>query len=111
MTALADKTCVPCRGRVPPLRGDELAAMHHQLPEHAHWNVIDQHHIVRAYKFPDFKSALDFVNRIGAVAEEQGHHPDIFLAWGKVEVKIWTHKVDGLTESDFILAAKIDRLV
>ena len=84
--------------------------MHSQLPEFAHWNVIDEHHIVRSYKFPDFKSALDFVNRVGAIAEEQGHHPDIMLAWGKVEVTTWTHKVDGLTESDFILAAKIDRL-
>jgi len=84
--------------------------MHRQLPEFAHWNVVDQHHIVRSYKFPDFKSALDFVNRVGAIAEEQGHHPDIMLAWGKVEITTWTHKVDGLTESDFILAAKIDRL-
>jgi len=110
MTSLADKTCVPCRGGVTPLKGKELADMHSQLPEFAHWNVIDEHHIVRSYKFPDFKSALDFVNRVGAIAEEQGHHPDIMLAWGKVEVTTWTHKVDGLTESDFVLAAKIDRL-
>jgi len=84
--------------------------MHRELPEFAHWSVIDEHHIVRTYKFPDFKSALEFVNRIGAIAEEQGHHPDMMLSWGKVEVTTWTHKVNGLTESDFILAAKIDRL-
>jgi len=110
MTSLADKTCVPCRGGVPPLKGKELAEMYRQLPEFAHWNVIDEHHIGRTYKFSDFRSALDFVNRVGAIAEEQGHHPDIILSWGRVEITTWTHKVDGLTESDFILAAKIDRL-
>lgn len=110
MPNLADKTCVPCKGGVPPLKGKELAEMHHQLPDYAHWNIVNQHHLVRAYTFSDFKSALAFVNRVGALAEEQGHHPDILLGWGKAEVTIWTHKVDGLTESDFILAAKIDRL-
>jgi 4a-hydroxytetrahydrobiopterin dehydratase len=85
--------------------------MRAQLPESAHWNIVSEHHLVRLYKFPDFKSALDFVNRVGALAEEQGHHPDIALAWGKVEITTWTHAVDGLTESDFILAAKIDRLM
>jgi 4a-hydroxytetrahydrobiopterin dehydratase len=111
MTSLADKTCVPCRGGVPPLKGEELAAMLAQLPDFACWNIVDEHHLVRLYKFPDFKSALEVVNRVGTVAEEQGHHPDIALAWGKVEITIWTHKVNGLTESDFILAAKIDRLL
>ena len=110
MDSLADKTCVPCKGGMPPLKGEELARIHHQLPEYARWNVVDEHHIVRTCKFPDFKSALAFVNRVGAIAEEQGHHPDILLAWGKAEITIWTHKVDGLTESDFILAAKIDRV-
>ena len=74
------------------------------------WSVIDQHHIVRNFKFPDFRSALALVNKIGALAEEQGHHPDILLGWGKVEITLWTHAVDGLTESDFILAAKIDEI-
>ena len=110
MASLAEKTCVPCRGGVPPLKGKELTDIHHQVPEWAHWDVMDEHHIVRSYKFPDFKSALAFVNRVGELAEQQGHHPDIFLTWGKVEIKTWTHKIDGLTESDFILAAKIDRL-
>ena len=109
MASLADKTCVPCKGGVPPLKGKELAQIHHQLPEFAHWNIVDEHHLVRTYKFPDFKSALAFVNRVGEIAEEQGHHPDILLGWGKAEITTWTHAVDGLTESDFILAAKIDR--
>src|ERR1041385_7187723 len=107
MSSLAAKTCVPCRGGVPPLKGRELESFREQVPD---WQVVDEHHIVRNFKFPDFKQALDFVNRIGAVAEEQGHHPDILLAWGKVEVTLWTHKVTGLTESDFIMAAKIDKL-
>ena len=110
MTSLAEKTCVPCRGGVPPLKGEELANMHRQLPEFAHWTVVSEHHITRSYPFPDFQSALDFVNKVGAVAEEQGHHPDILLRWGKVDITTWTHIVDGLTESDFILAAKIDKL-
>ncbi|MFY9645120.1 MAG: 4a-hydroxytetrahydrobiopterin dehydratase [Terriglobales bacterium] len=108
---LAQKTCVPCRGGVPPLKGKDLSDLHRLLPDPAQWNVVNEHHIVRSYKFPDFKSALAFVNRVGAVAEEQGHHPDILLAWGKVEITLWTHKIDGLTESDFILAAKIDGLL
>jgi 4a-hydroxytetrahydrobiopterin dehydratase len=73
------------------------------------WTVVHTHHLEREYKFPDFKTALDFTNKVGAIAEEQGHHPDIYVAWGKVRVTIWTHKIDGLTESDFILAAKIDK--
>lgn len=107
---LANRDCVPCRGGVPPLKGKELAAIYHQLPEFAQWKVVEEHHLVRSYQFPDFKTALAFVNRVGAVAEEQGHHPDILLGWGKVEITLWTHKVDGLTESDFILAAKADSL-
>lgn len=74
------------------------------------WQVVGGHHLLKSYAFPDFRGALDFVNRIGETAEREGHHPDIYLAWGKVEVKIWTHKIDGLTESDFVLAAKIDTL-
>ncbi len=109
-TELASKTCVPCRGGVPPLKGKELADLHRQLPQWAHWKVVNEHHVTRAFSFPDFRQALDFVNRVGEVAEEQGHHPDILLTWGKAEITIWTHKVDGLTESDFIMAAKIDKL-
>jgi 4a-hydroxytetrahydrobiopterin dehydratase len=104
---LADKKCVPCRGGVPPLKGAEVEALQHKVPR---WTVVRDHHIQREYKFPDFKQALEFVNRVGALAEEEGHHPDILLAWGKAEITLWTHKIDGLTESDFIMAAKIDRL-
>jgi len=109
-STLADRDCVPRRGGVPPLKGAKLTELHRQLADPAQWKVADEHHIVRSFKFPDFKSALAFVNRVGAVAEEQGHHPDILLGWGKVEITTWTHAVDGLTESDFILAAKIDQL-
>ncbi len=107
MPELASKNCVPCQGGVPPLRGGELATLAKQVEG---WSVADEHHLTKTYRFPDFRTALEFVNRVGALAEAQGHHPDLYLAWGKVEVKIWTHKIDGLTESDFILAAKIDRV-
>jgi 4a-hydroxytetrahydrobiopterin dehydratase len=104
---LADKRCVPCMGGIPPLRGGELQKLAEQLPA---WEVVDAHHIARSFAFPDFRTALDFVNRVGAVAEEEGHHPDLCLSWGRVDVKTYTHKINGLAESDFILAAKIDRL-
>ncbi len=78
-----------------------------QVPE---WQVIEEHHLERSFRFKNFAEALRFTNGIGALAEEQGHHPDILLSWGKAAVRIWTHKIDGLTESDFVLAAKIDRL-
>jgi 4a-hydroxytetrahydrobiopterin dehydratase len=106
MSSLADQHCVPCRGGVPPLKGEQLEKMKAQTPE---WSVANDHHLERVFKFPDFKTALDFVNRVGAIAEQEGHHPDLYLSWGKVDVKIWTHKIDGLTDSDFVLAAKIDR--
>ena len=107
MTELAEKNCVPCRGGVPALQGQELAALARQLPD---WKVIDEHHLARTFKFKNFRHALDFVNRVGELAEQQGHHPDIFLAWGRVEVTTWTHAINGLTESDFILTAKVNRL-
>ena len=106
--SLAEKSCVPCRGGIPPLTGAQLHEFSHQLPN---WEVISEHHLKRTFTFPDFVSALAFVNRIGEVAEKEGHHPDVYLGWGKVEILIWTHKIDGLTESDFILAAKIDSLI
>lgn len=107
MSDLASKTCVPCRGGVPPLKGKELQELAKQVPG---WTVVNEHHIKKAFTFPDFRQALAFVNRVGELAEEQGHHPDILLTWGKAEITTWTHKIDGLTESDFILAAKIDKL-
>jgi 4a-hydroxytetrahydrobiopterin dehydratase len=105
--SLAEKHCVPCRGGVPPLEGPDLDRFAQQVPD---WQVARGHHLVRTFLFPDFLKALEFVNRVGAVAEREGHHPDLYLSWGKVDVHIWTHKIDGLTESDFILAARIDRI-
>ena len=105
--SLAAEKCVPCRGGVPPLQGDALRALEDSLG--GGWQVIGEHHLEKEFAFPDFATALAFTNRIGAIAEEEGHHPDIHLAWGKVRVTIWTHAVDGLTRSDFVLAAKIDR--
>jgi 4a-hydroxytetrahydrobiopterin dehydratase len=104
---LASRMCVPCRGGVPPLKGEALAALSRKLPQ---WRVAKEHHLERTFAFSDFKSALAFVNRVGALAEEQNHHPDLTLSWGKVGVTIFTHKIDGLTESDFVLAAKIELL-
>ena len=104
---LAEKKCIPYSGGVPPLGGAQLQKLAAELSD---WKVVNSHHIERSYSFPDFKSALDFVVRIGALAEEQGHHPDVELSWGRVGVRIFTHKIDGLTESDFILGAKIQRL-
>jgi len=108
MEDLAAKSCVPCRGGVPALQGKELENLQRQVPD---WVVVNGHHIKRAFTFPDFASALAFVNKVGAVAEKEGHHPDIFLTWGKAEITTYTHKIDGLTESDFILAAKIDKVL
>ena len=107
MSELAKKTCVPCKGGVPPLKGAELQKFLKQVSK---WKVIEEHHLEKAYDFSDFASALAFVQRVGELAEQQGHHPDILLRWGKVKITIWTHKIEGLTESDFILAAKIDEL-
>jgi 4a-hydroxytetrahydrobiopterin dehydratase len=104
---LAAKHCVPCHGGVPALHGEELAPYAAQLPT---WKIVREHHIAKTFVFPDFKKALKFANRIGAVAEEEGHHPDLCVSWGKLDVQVFTHKVKGLTESDFILAAKIDGL-
>jgi 4a-hydroxytetrahydrobiopterin dehydratase len=105
--ALAVKHCVPCKGGTPPLKGEALKPYASQTPD---WNIAHEHQLERSFKFPDFATALAFVNRIGEIAESEGHHPDIELSWGRVGVNIFTHKVDGLTESDFILAAKIDAL-
>lgn len=105
--SLAQKHCVPCRGGVPPLKGAELENLKNQVTG---WQVVEEHHLTKTYTFPDFLKALEFVNRAGAIAEQEGHHPDLYLSWGKVGVKTWTHKIDGLTESDFILAAKIDQI-
>lgn len=107
MSELSSRQCVPCRGGVPPLKGDEIARL---LAELKGWEVVNEHHLTRVYTLANFREALAFVNRVGNLAEEQNHHPDICFGWGRAEITIWTHKIDGMTESDFILAAKIDEL-
>ena len=108
MSDLASKECVPCRGGVPPLTGDELVTYQTQLG--GGWQVVEEHHLEKTYEFEDSRQALDYTTKVGEMAEAQGHHPDIYLAWGVVKVTIWTHKIDGLTESDFVFAAKCDAL-
>jgi len=107
MSELADGTCIPCRGGVPSLNGKELDVLQKKLAND--WEVINEHHLEKEYLFGNFRKALDFTNKVGELAEIQNHHPDIYLAWGKVKLTIWTHKIDGLTESDFIFAAKADQ--
>jgi len=107
-TPLAERSCIPCRGGVPPLAPEQYTSFLAVLPQ---WKVVNNHHLSRNFTFKDFLSALDFTNRAGGVAEEQGHHPEITVGWGHALVEIWTHKIDGLAESDFVLAAKLDQLV
>ena len=110
MSELASKRCVPCEGGTPPLAGGDLERMLGQLEG---WDLVEGaggKRIEKEFRFPDFRQALDFVNRLGEVAEEEGHHPDIYLTWGKVRVALSTHSIGGLSENDFILAAKADRL-
>ena len=104
---LARRQCMPCQGNTPRLTGESLEQLYRQLDDG--WTVVDEHHLEREYRFKNFRQALDFTNHVGEIAERQGHHPYIYLWWGRVKLKIWTHKIDGLTESDFILAAKVDR--
>ncbi len=103
---LAKKECVPCRGGVPPLKGSQLEALHGLLGND--WIVVNEHHLEKEYTFKNFAEALEFTNAVGEIAEEQQHHPDILTTYGKTKVTIWTHKIDGLTESDFIFAAKVE---
>ena len=107
MSDLASRECVPCRGGVPPLEAAEIEPLLAQL---AGWTCVEQHHLEKRYSFGNFIEALEFVNRVGAVAEQQNHHPDLALGWGWATVTIWTHKIDGLTESDFFFAAKCDTM-
>jgi len=107
MSELAERECVPCRGGVPPMKGQEIRRLYEQLTG---WDVVDEHHLLKKYRFKNFNESLEFINRVGELAEQQGHHPDICFGWGNAEISIWTHKIDGLTESDFVLAAKIDKL-
>ena len=106
--SLTTRRCKPCEGGVAALSGAELDHLAGRLDG---WTVVDGHHLEKDYRFKDFAAALAFVNRLGAVAEEEGHHPDIFLAWGRVKVTLWTHAIGGLSENDFILAAKADAVL
>ena len=104
--SLSQRECKPCQGGVPPLDGEALENLHAELGND--WQVINGHHLEKEYSFKNFAEALEFTNKVGALAEEIFHHPDIFLTWGKVKISIWTHKIDGLNEADFIFAAKAD---
>ncbi len=106
---LARKRCEPCSGNTPSLEADEIREYQGQID--SAWKVVDQHHLERNFTFDDFQQALDFVNRVGAVAESEQHHPDIFLSYRKAQVKLWTHAIDGLSENDFIMADKVDELI
>jgi 4a-hydroxytetrahydrobiopterin dehydratase len=104
---LAKKQCQACEGGTPPIKGDELKFMLSQLG--GNWKILNDR-LEKQFKFPDFRSALKFVNQVGEIAEQQNHHPDIYFTWGQARIQIWTHSAKGLTENDFILAAKIDEL-
>lgn len=106
MSSLAERSCAACRGDTPRLGSAEIDRL---LPQLDGWLASGTHHIAKDFRFPDFATALAFVNQVGTIAEREGHHPDISFTWGKARVEIRTHKIDGLTESDFVLAAKIDR--
>ena len=108
MTNLADKKCVPCKGGTQPLEGETLIELSSTLG--SEWKAVNEHHLEKEFHFPDFKQALAFTNQVGELAEEEKHHPDMHLSWGKVRIVLWTHIINGLSESDFILAAKIDRI-
>jgi len=105
--SLAGKHCEPCHGGVPRLEGDEVGRLLGQLEG---WEVVEGHHLSKQYGFQNFAAALDFVNRVGAVAEAEGHHPDVEFGWGYARLKIYTHAIGGLSENDFILAARVDAL-
>ena len=103
---LDKKVCTACTGDEPPLKGDELIRYTQQIDDG--WDVVDEHHIVRKYEFSDYKETIDFVNAVAEESEEQNHHPIMLVEWGKATITIYTHKIDGLTENDFILAARCD---
>ena len=108
MEDLAEKRCLACEGGQPPLTDDQISRLMPGLGEN--WEVVEGHHLQKEWSFPDFSSALEFVNLAGGICEDEGQHADFELGWGRVKASIWTHKIDGLTESDFFLAAKFDRI-
>jgi 4a-hydroxytetrahydrobiopterin dehydratase len=108
MSELSRRECVPCKGGVPPLRGNAIGALLEELG--GSWRVVDEHHLENEFRFRNFREALEFANRVGELAERVNHHPDLHVGWGRVKVTVFTHKIDGLTESDFVFAAKTDEL-
>jgi 4a-hydroxytetrahydrobiopterin dehydratase len=107
-SGLTDKKCTPCNKKTAPLKPEQIKPLREQLE--GDWQVVNNHHLEKEYSFENFRDALDFTNRVGELAEEENHHPDIALSWGKVGLKIWTHNIGGLSENDFILAAKADEV-
>jgi 4a-hydroxytetrahydrobiopterin dehydratase len=107
-TQLAKKNCTPCEKETAPLKGEDLRKLSQQLGND--WKVVNEHHLEKNYTFKDFREALEFTNQVGELAEKQGHHPEIILTWGEVRLRIWTHNIGGLSENDFILAAKVDEI-
>jgi 4a-hydroxytetrahydrobiopterin dehydratase len=105
---LAKLECIPCKGGVPPMQGDELRTWAERLG--GGWRVVDGHHLAKEFRFKDFRQALAFTNQVGELAESVNHHPDLCLSWGRVQVTVWTHKIGGLSETDFIFAAKVEAL-
>lgn len=105
---LADRRCGPVPHGAPPLRSAEAAPLLSQLD--SGWKLIEDHHLERTFTFTDFRGALDFANQVGLLAEQEQHHPEITVTWGRTLIRVWTHKIEGLSESDFVLAAKIDRM-
>ncbi len=105
-TQLADKRCVPCRGGTPPLTADDIAPLLAHLDG---WQTDGDTKLVKSFRLKNFVQAVELVNALTPVAEAEGHHPDLYVRWGEVRVSLWTHKIHGLTESDFVMAAKIDR--
>lgn len=108
MSKLSKKKCQACLGEESPMEGEKLTLITNELG--GNWQVVNEHHLEKEFKFENYKEALYFTNQVGALAEEEGHHPDIHLSWGRVRIVLWTHKINGLSESDFILASKIDEL-
>jgi 4a-hydroxytetrahydrobiopterin dehydratase len=108
MSDLADQKCIPCSIGTPPLEGEELDSYYQQISDE--WQLVEKHHLERKFTFKNFRQALDFTNEIGELAEKEGHHPDIALSWGKVVLTLYTHKIDGLSDADFVFAAKVDKL-
>lgn len=108
MSELSRRECVPCKGNVPPLKGNAIGALLEELG--GSWHVVDEHHLENEFRFKNFREALEFANRVGELAERVNHHPDLHIGWGRVKVTVFTHKIDGLTETDFVFAAKTDEL-